>query len=189
MNFDAKVIGQALQDVPLGEMVGNLGLAIADAQERLDGVAIAATLRLASEKTTMFDADGNPVTRSLLELGFAPTFYQFTEANIEVSFIATMQVSEALRIGFGFDISGQISNASDGEKAVANLEQKQKQLKDDVAEKQKAVDADAKDILTNLRKARDDQPKEREKLNNLIDVMTKKIGGEDKVPAPPAPTT
>ncbi|WP_052808346.1 hypothetical protein [Methyloterricola oryzae] len=182
MNFDAKVIGQALDDVPLGELVGNLGIAIAEAQQRLDDVAIAATLKLANEKTTMFDADGNPVTRSLLELGFAPTFYQFTEATIEVSFIASMRVSEALKIGFGFDVSGQIGNASDGERAIGDVAARRSALKEDVAEKQKALDAEEKDILTDLKKMRDDQPKEREKLNDLIGVLTRKIGDDQRDP-------
>src|SRR5437764_14627536 len=125
MDLDTKVVGQLLQDVPLGTMIENLGVAIATAQERLDNVAIDATLRLANATTTMLDADGHEVTRSLLELGFTPTFYQFTEATLEVSFVASMQVAEALTVGFGFRLGGQIASADQAEQRLEDLEKQE----------------------------------------------------------------
>ena len=41
MNLDAAVVGQLLQDVPLGRMIENLGLAIATSSRRSWAVAMA----------------------------------------------------------------------------------------------------------------------------------------------------
>lgn len=180
MDLDAKVIGQALQDAQLGTMVENLGVAIATAQEKLDGVAIDATVRLANETTTMLDADGNPVTRSLLELGFAPTFYQFTEATLDVSFIASMHVTESLSVGVGLDVSGQISNASDGAEAFADVNEKRAALSEDVKKRQQALDNEEKEILRDLREQRDKLPAEKERMDKLIDTITEKISDKEK---------
>ena len=38
---------------------------------------------LSEAKVTFNKADGSPVEKSLLELGFLPTFYAFTETDIE----------------------------------------------------------------------------------------------------------
>jgi hypothetical protein len=110
MDLNAGVVGQVLNDVPLGTMLENLGVAIATAQERLDGVAIETALRLANTKVSLYDADGRAITRSLLELGFSPTFYQFTEATIEVSFAVSMKVEEKLAVEFGFRLGAAFGN-------------------------------------------------------------------------------
>lgn len=152
MDLDARVVGQLLQDVPLGAMIENLGVAIATAQERLDNVAIDATLRLANTKTTLFDADGNEVTRSLLELGFTPTFYQFTEATIEVSFIASMQVAEVLSVGFGLRIGGQIGSVDQAAQKLAALDQEEKALPDEVAQRQRLIAQEREVLLSSVDK-------------------------------------
>lgn len=152
MDLDARVVGQLLQDVPLGAMIENLGVAIATAQERLDNVAIDATLRLANTKTTLFDADGNEVTRSLLELGFTPTFYQFTEATIEVSFIASMQVAEALSVGFGLRLGGQIGSADQAEQKLAALDKEEKALTGEVAQRQRLIAQEREVLLSSVDK-------------------------------------
>jgi hypothetical protein len=156
MNLDASVVGQLLQDVPLGTMIENLGLGIATAQERLDDVAIEATLRLANTNTTLLDADGNTVTRSLLELGFTPTFYQFTEASLEVSFIASMQVAETLGVGFGLRVAGQIGSADQAAAKLAELDREEKTLAGEMTEKRERITKEREDLLSSVREQRED---------------------------------
>jgi hypothetical protein len=155
MNLDATVVGQLLQNVPLGTMVENLGIAIATAQERLDNVAIDATLRLANTQTTLLDADGNTVTRSLLELGFTPTFYHFTEATLEVSFIAIMQVAEALSVGFGLRFGGQIGSADQAAEQLAALDREEKSLAGELAQRREQIAKDRDDLLTSVREQKE----------------------------------
>ena len=156
MNLDASVVGQLLQDVPLGTMIENLGLGIATAQERLDDVAIEATLRLANTNTTLLDADGNTVTRSLLELGFTPTFYQFTEATLEVSFIASMQVAEALSVGFGVRVAGQISSPDQAAAKLAELDREDKALAGEMTQKREQIAKEREDLLSSVQERKQD---------------------------------
>ena len=162
MDLDATVIGQMLESVPLGTMVENLGVAIATAQERLDNVAIEATMRLANTSATLYDADGRAVTRSLLELGFTPTFYQFTEATIEVSFIASMQVAEATNVGFGLRLGGSIASADQAVERLAELDKQEKSLATDMAQKKEQIGKDREDTLAQAQK-------QKEKLQELLD--------------------
>jgi hypothetical protein len=155
MDLDASVIGQMLDDVPLGAMVENLGVAIATAQERLDNVAIEATMRLANTTATLYDAGGQEVTRSLLELGFTPTFYQFTEATIEVSFVATMQVAEVTSVGFGLRLGGSIASADQAAERLAELDKQEKALDSDMAQKKEKIEKDREDTLEQLETQRD----------------------------------
>ena len=105
MDVSGKALGQALQDVPLGTMIRNLGFAIADAQGAMDKKSIEAAMALATEKATITDAKNKEVSKSLLELGFTPTFYQFTEADIELSVTISMRVEDETKLGFEAGIS------------------------------------------------------------------------------------
>lgn len=104
-------IGQELLNVPMGEMIRDMALAIAEAQIALD----TASMRVAemmSGKVWQLNQDGSPMPAaegvnpkdttitfgytfndagqrvaaklSMLELGFSPTFYQFVDTIIEV---------------------------------------------------------------------------------------------------------
>jgi hypothetical protein len=95
-------IGQQLLDVPIGDMVRSLGLAIAEAQFELDRVSLRmAQMMSGTEYQVEEDDPERPgrkrlVTRegvrvqfggeslSMLELGFTPSFYQFVDTVIEV---------------------------------------------------------------------------------------------------------
>lgn len=156
MDLDASVVGQLLQDVPLGRMVENLGLAIATAQERLDNVAVEATLRLANTNTTLLDADGNTVSRSLLELGFTPTFYQFTEATLEVSFIASMQVAEALGVGLGLRVAGQIGSPEQAAAKLTELDREEKSLAGEMTQKRERIAREREDVLSSVQDRKED---------------------------------
>lgn len=85
-----------LQQSPLPEMVQRLGVAIGQAQFALDRNSVEIARLLADEENGV-DLGGG--TRSLLELGFAPTFYHITEATIEARVAFTQSESEAFSVG------------------------------------------------------------------------------------------
>lgn len=115
-------VGQELLAVPLPEMVLKLGLGIAEAQRALDEnsvqtaqllaettvpLVLAVTQTIAADGTVSF-TNADPVTVSLLQIGLMPTFYQFSEATIEVTMdIKTtssqetnIKVSAKAKVGF-----------------------------------------------------------------------------------------
>jgi hypothetical protein len=115
-------VGQELLAVPLPEMVLKLGLGIAEAQRALDEnsvqtakmlaettvpLVMAVTQTIAADGTVSF-TNSAPIDVSLLQIGLMPTFYQFSEATIEVSMdIKTttssetnIKVSASAKVGF-----------------------------------------------------------------------------------------
>lgn len=96
-------IGQDLLNVPFGEMVRNLGTAIADAQYALDSASLKIAQLMAGYR---IDDSGNAVRDAagfvklggtdypLLLLGFSPSFYQFVETIIEVKMEISMHESD-----------------------------------------------------------------------------------------------
>ncbi len=98
-------IGSELLNVPFPELVKNLGIGIAEAQYALDKVSIriaqlmsgfkeGANGDIEADESSMIilKSNGtNPVRYSLLELGFTPTFYQFTETYIELKMAMSMK--------------------------------------------------------------------------------------------------
>lgn len=115
-------VGQELLAVPLPEMVLKLGLGIAEAQRALDENSVdtakllaETTIPLVMAVTQTIAADGSvtfanspAVDVSLLQIGLLPTFYQFSEATIEVTMdIKTtssqetnIKVSASAKVGF-----------------------------------------------------------------------------------------
>lgn len=115
-------VGRELLDVPLPEMVMKLGLGIAEAQRALDENSVATakiladtTIPLVLAMTQTIAADGtvsytqsDPIDVSLMQIGLLPTFYQFSEATIEVtmdikttmSTETNIKVSASAKVGF-----------------------------------------------------------------------------------------
>jgi hypothetical protein len=87
-----------LQQAPLAELVEKLGVAISNAQLALDRNSASIAQLLADEQNGIDLGDGGR-TRSLLELGFAPTFYHITEATIDARVAFTSSQSEQFTIG------------------------------------------------------------------------------------------
>lgn len=94
-------IGKSLTDAPIGAMILGIAQGIADAQQALDMAMLRTAILMTGE---LVDADGNKTTSlikfdgqevSLLELGFTPTFYQFTETSIEVKIALSMSTADA----------------------------------------------------------------------------------------------
>jgi hypothetical protein len=98
-------IGEELANIPVEEMVGSIGRGIAQAQYDIDmtGVRIAQLMSGFNEQGQaddanrvtfgQKDANDNLIRYSLLELGFTPTFYQFTETTLEVKVSLTISRS------------------------------------------------------------------------------------------------
>jgi hypothetical protein len=91
-------ITSTLTNSPLSSMIENMGLSIATAQAALDGNSIEMLKNLASSTV---EIGGNQV--SLLNLGFVPSFYAFTEASFDAKMDFSMSESTA------FDASGVVS--------------------------------------------------------------------------------
>lgn len=100
---------KALEQAPLGVMVENLGLAIAEAQTALDRSAIELAVHMADPELGI-DIGGQ--RRSLLSLGFAPTFYQFTEATIDIKVSFSTALSTEISVGAKVEVKVAMFAAS-----------------------------------------------------------------------------
>ncbi|MEJ6078932.1 hypothetical protein MT391_10410 [Vibrio sp. 1-Bac 57] len=89
-----------MSSAPLPDIVSSLGLAIAQGQFALDlnSAEIAKTLT-----TTEIEIDGK--NYNLLELGFLPTFYAYTEATVEAKLSYTINESTETEISGELTIS------------------------------------------------------------------------------------
>jgi hypothetical protein len=117
-------VGQELLNVPFGDMIKEMALAIAEGQMALDmnSVQVAQTLAeteldvgsvvLYIEETV--DADGNVTATdvvtndapmSLLTYGLEPRFYEFTESIIEVKMAISMKKESSAEIKYGSKFS------------------------------------------------------------------------------------
>jgi hypothetical protein len=105
---------RALQEAPLPQMIKDLGVAIAEAQFRMDQTAVEIAQLLADKKKASITI--GETEYSLLELGFAPTFYQLTEATVEakVAFSAaeSQEFSIGMEAGVGIGFFAASINAS-----------------------------------------------------------------------------
>jgi hypothetical protein len=96
----AENIARTLLEAPLPELIQRLGLAVAEAQSALDRNSIAVAKSLVDTKVTMGDQE-----HSLLELGFTPTFYAFTEATVEAKVTFSVQESSEIKVGGSLSVS------------------------------------------------------------------------------------
>lgn len=101
-----KVI-QQITNAPLPMMLEKLGMSIANAQSALD----ANSIRLANELATIKITVGNE-EYNLLSLGFAPTFYAFTEASVEMKMAFSMAESESYGGSLSFNYGDGKSKSS-----------------------------------------------------------------------------
>jgi len=93
-----ETITNTLTNSPLSSMIENMGLSIATAQAALDGNSIEMLKRIASSTV---EIGGNQI--SLLNLGFVPSFYAFTEASFDARMDFSMSESTS------FDVHGVLS--------------------------------------------------------------------------------
>lgn len=76
--------GKTLASAPVSEIIKSMAMSIADAQTALDAASRKTAVALAQEKFTFTNADGEDVERSLLALGFTPSFYSFVAVDLEL---------------------------------------------------------------------------------------------------------
>lgn len=93
----AETVIHSLLHSPLPDLIERLGHALASAQQALDRNSIALALSMANPASGVAFEDGKPL--SLLELGFTPTFYAFTEATIEAKVAFSSSESREISVG------------------------------------------------------------------------------------------
>ena len=169
-------VGKDLLQVPFPEMVKAMATGIAEAQLALDMTSLRIAKLMSGapdpEASTEAEKKKNLVKfhggeYSLLELGFTPTFYQFTEATLDVSFIASMQVAEALTVGFGVQVSGQIGSADQAAAKLAELDRQEKSLATEMTQNRDRITKEREDLLSSVREQKDD----------FDDLLKKEAGG------------
>ncbi|WP_299216813.1 hypothetical protein [uncultured Dokdonia sp.] len=101
-------ISRTLVNAPLPQLIEQLGVSIANAQAALDTNSIRLANAMSANKVAVGDQE-----YSLIALGFAPTFYQFTEATVEVKLEFSLSESESFSIGGSI---GGSTSPKDGEK-------------------------------------------------------------------------
>lgn len=91
-------VQNTLTNSPLSTMIEKMGLSVANAQAALDSNSIEMLKKMATTKLTIGNREMN-----LINLGFVPSFYTFTEASFE----AKMEFSLSESISYG--VSGEVS--------------------------------------------------------------------------------
>ena len=97
---DPTSIPRTLLEAPLPELIQRLGLAVAQAQSALDKNSIEVAASMAATMVTLGDKQHN-----LLDLGFTPTFYAFTEATVEAKVTFSVQESTELTVGGSLSVN------------------------------------------------------------------------------------
>lgn len=96
-------VAQTMMDTPLPALVERLGLSIAQAQAALDRNALDVAAEMAQLKVELGGTE-----YSMLELGFTPSFYAFTEATIEAKVAFTVAQNEELGVDVGVGVQAPI---------------------------------------------------------------------------------
>jgi len=95
-------VGQELLNVPFGDMILQMAMAIAEGQSKLDRNAVEVAKFLAEEKVELPKIEPTAEGTEefpLIALGFYPPFYQFQESIIEVKMAITMATSTDFKLG------------------------------------------------------------------------------------------
>lgn len=90
--LDSFSIGQRLLDAPVPALIESLAKSIAKAQYEMDATGVQIGALLGETKVPLKGDDGKVAERSLLELGFSPTFYHFQEVELEVKMTISLEV-------------------------------------------------------------------------------------------------
>ncbi len=98
---DGSQIMSSMQSLPVRQMLRDLAMGIADAQGQLDAASLRALREAAKTKIKVGDND----EETLLNLGLIPTFYQFREATIDLSFSMSTHVEESKSLGIQADVT------------------------------------------------------------------------------------
>ena len=99
-------VGSKLLEAPIPLLIESLAKSIAKAQFELDSTGVRIGALLGDTKIDLKDAEGRDIQKSLLDMGFIPTFYHFSETEIEVKMTISMQVEES----FGIEGEGNVGS-------------------------------------------------------------------------------
>lgn len=94
-------VGRELLHSPLPDIVERLGSAIAQAQHAMDRTSLAIAALMGDREEHGVSFSGEDEKRSLLELGFTPTFYHITEATVEAHVAFSMAQSTEVSVSVG----------------------------------------------------------------------------------------
>lgn len=89
---------------PLPQMVERLGTAIANAQYAMDRNSVQIATMMGDREEHGIRLGGENRNRSLLELGFTPSFYQITEATIDARVAFSMSESREVSLSVGVEV-------------------------------------------------------------------------------------
>lgn len=98
-----QTITKVLSNSPLHEMIEGMGIAVANAQKKLDENSIEMLKELSREYIEIGDKRYNLIT-----LGFTPAFYAFTEASFEAKLEFSMSVSEEIGAGASLELKTEM---------------------------------------------------------------------------------
>jgi hypothetical protein len=102
---EAKVMA-SLEQSPLPALLNQLGGAIAGAQRALDLNSIHMAMQLGDAENHGVDVDNEK--KSLIELGFAPVFYHFTEATIDIRVSLSTSTSTETSLSTSATVGGAV---------------------------------------------------------------------------------
>lgn len=95
-----------LSQAPLPDMLENLGVAVANSQFAMDKNAITIAKMLGDRDNYGVQFSGEEEKRSLLELGFQPTFYHISEATIDIRISLSMSQASETKLSASVSASG-----------------------------------------------------------------------------------
>lgn len=107
MDIDEMTPGEILADANVADFIGQLGLAIADAQRALDENSVNQIAEFVAPRESLGD-------RSLLDLGLSPAFYHYQHADLSVALQINLRVEKDLSVGVNLSGSFNDNQTSQG---------------------------------------------------------------------------
>ena len=98
-----------LEQAPLGKLVEGIGTAIAEAQYNMDRFVIKTLELLDNNDENGVQLPDEVGKRSMLELGFTPSFYHFREATITAKVAFSAMKGEEFGVGAGSGVATPVS--------------------------------------------------------------------------------
>lgn len=97
-----------LTQAPLPDMLENLGTAIANSQFAMDSNSMQIARMMGDRDKYGVQFSGEDEKRSLLELGFSPTFYHLSEATVDIRVSLSMSQSREVGLSVGAAVGGGV---------------------------------------------------------------------------------
>lgn len=136
--------GQILASADVAEFIKAMGISIADAQKALDVNSLSMLGEYVEPRAGLSGADGKP--RSLVQLGLAPPFYHYQQADLTVSMQLMMKVGKASAFGIGGKLDFGVDTGSSGAGSTRTAQVKLKKLPASVSVGGSKTDAAGADL-------------------------------------------